>query len=575
MAIYKCKVCGGDLDINEETDKTKCSYCGSEQTISLSTTNTENNLNNSSKVLSVSTLSEISGAMQNLHLKCEAIPTEKAEKKKKNPWGIIFIVGIGIAIFMVANKNKEDSSELPVETTKSEIITTTSIEVETLTTTQITENMENVLTDSFAEDDVTVVEGETSIIKAISYNDVPIYSYLGENLSNIKSDFSEVNYSKFGDTIDGKTVYYCSCDDLWFVYTEDDIIIGVSAYSNQAVLMDKPLNITAVELINDYQAVISDDSYEDSNTLKCTISDTSISATFVFYDSNSICDEVVFTLTTQNEAVSTSKEVSEENAETNNQVFVETEATVNDTSLTQVASETLPAKEQLIYSECNNGIYIYDEYTYHIEIKQYVSEEPVVTIPSEINGKPVTAIGERAFHNCWYITNVTIPDGVTEIGDRVFGYCTGLTDIKLSNGLEEISFEMFLECTKLNNVVVPESVKVIDGHGFANCFALTNLTLPDSLSKIGYGAFNNCTGFESMIVPAGVTEIDSMAFAYCYNIVSITLPEGLKSIGDYAFYDCTSLININIPDSVEYFGTSVFWRCPDSAIESIPERFLY
>ncbi len=46
-----------------------------------------------------------------------------------------------------------------------------------------------------------------------------------------------------------------------------------------------------------------------------------------------------------------------------------------------------------------------------------------VVIPAEINGKPVTAIGEGAFSGWTSLTSVTIPDSVTEIEWNAFYGC--------------------------------------------------------------------------------------------------------------------------------------------------------
>ena len=52
-----------------------------------------------------------------------------------------------------------------------------------------------------------------------------------------------------------------------------------------------------------------------------------------------------------------------------------------------------------------------------------------IYIPSEYNGKAVTAIGENAFRNCDYITSVTIPDSIEYIYRYAFASCDLLTDI--------------------------------------------------------------------------------------------------------------------------------------------------
>ncbi len=64
----------------------------------------------------------------------------------------------------------------------------------------------------------------------------------------------------------------------------------------------------------------------------------------------------------------------------------------------------------------------YGDYSYEIlsdgtvEITGYNGNETEVTIPSSINGKKVTSIGDDAFFECTSLTSITIPDSVTSIG---------------------------------------------------------------------------------------------------------------------------------------------------------------
>ena len=39
MAIFKCKMCGGDLDVVDGMSVAECEYCGTEPDISEETTN--------------------------------------------------------------------------------------------------------------------------------------------------------------------------------------------------------------------------------------------------------------------------------------------------------------------------------------------------------------------------------------------------------------------------------------------------------------------------------------------------------------------------------------------------------
>ena len=58
-----------------------------------------------------------------------------------------------------------------------------------------------------------------------------------------------------------------------------------------------------------------------------------------------------------------------------------------------------------------------------ITITGYSGEGGAITIPDEIDGLPVTSIGNFAFYLCTGLTSVTIPDSVTSIGYDAFAGC--------------------------------------------------------------------------------------------------------------------------------------------------------
>ncbi len=129
-----------------------------------------------------------------------------------------------------------------------------------------------------------------------------------------------------------------------------------------------------------------------------------------------------------------------------------------------------------------------------------------VTIPSMINGLPVTSIGHQVFRYRSSLTSVTIPDSVTSIGD-----------------------DAFVGCTSLTSVTIPNSVTNIGDGAFGGCTSLTSVTIPDSVTSIGYWAFDSCTSLTSVTIPDSVTNIGDGAFWGCYSLTSIKV-DGLNSV---------------------------------------------
>lgn len=235
-------------------------------------------------------------------------------------------------------------------------------------------------------------------------------------------------------------------------------------------------------------------------------------------------------------------------------------------------------------------------------IKKYNGNDAVVNIPSEINGTPVTTIGNAAFRDS-SVTSVTIPASVTEIGSNAFAGCTNLTSVHYAGDWSNLTiqsgnpavqdaaneqlfdFKFILNNTAVivtryrykgtaADVTIPSCYKgkpvtMIDHAAFFNS-VVTSVTIPDSVTSIGDNAFGFCSQLTNISIPNSVTDIGFSAFAHCTSLKSITLPSALSSISEALFSGCSQLTTIQIPDSVPSIQSCAFYHCRNLETIRIP-----
>ena len=249
-------------------------------------------------------------------------------------------------------------------------------------------------------------------------------------------------------------------------------------------------------------------------------------------------------------------------------------------------------------------------------IKKYNGNDAVVNIPSEINGTPVTTIGNAAFRDS-SVTSVTIPASVTEIGANAFADCTNLTSVNYAGDWSNLTiqsgnpavqdaanaplfdFEFIppdntaVIVTRYNgtaadvtipsrykgkpvtiidhaaffnsvvtSVTIPDSVTSIDDNAFGFCSQLTNISIPNSVMYIGFSAFAHCTSLKSITLPSSLSSISEALFSGCSQLTTIHIPDSVPSIQSNAFYHCRNLETIRIPVSVTLIETDAFAGCP-------------
>ena len=206
--------------------------------------------------------------------------------------------------------------------------------------------------------------------------------------------------------------------------------------------------------------------------------------------------------------------------------------------------------------------------------------EDTLTIPSEIEGAPVTKIDGYTF-NC-RATQVFIPKTLVDIdldGSNPFDEMPCLTEIVVEEGnpvFETINGVLF---NKQENALIayplgrtdtsyaiPEGTRTVIRNAFYKA-PLTEITFPSTLTELKREAFNGCEGLKRVELPEGLTEMGRGVFLYCFGLTEAILPESLTVIPTEAFFNCSALASVRVSSQLTEIGSSAFSRC--YALESI------
>ncbi|MDD6146084.1 MAG: leucine-rich repeat domain-containing protein [Oscillospiraceae bacterium] len=271
-----------------------------------------------------------------------------------------------------------------------------------------------------------------------------------------------------------------------------------------------------------------------------------------------------------------------------------------------------------------------------IEITGYTGNSDYVDIPSQIDEKNVTSIGNSAFGGCQSLRTVEIPFGVQSIGEEAFGSCMSLEKIEIPESVKTIGEGAFSHCISLTKAVLPSGLKSIEPILFKKCYKLAEIEIPESIEKIGSCAFLLCKSLKTVVIPGSVKKIDVGAFMVCPTLERITvdannmyyssdengvlydkdktvliqypignkrmefkMPDSVTKIDYYAFAGgiyleklqfsknlqrmeecafafCLLLEDIELPESVEYVGIGVFYdiyKLKNITIKSMNAQF--
>ncbi len=141
-----------------------------------------------------------------------------------------------------------------------------------------------------------------------------------------------------------------------------------------------------------------------------------------------------------------------------------------------------------------------------------------IIIPKEIDGLPVTSIGENAFKNATF-NDIVMPDTIKAILCMAFYGCKNLTEIELPKELIYLGHFAF-QSSGLHHVTIPNNVTVIEDWCFCYCEDLMSVTFGNKLLRIGERAFDH-TKVKTYIFPENVQTISYDAFCNGYMQIDV------------------------------------------------------
>lgn len=200
-------------------------------------------------------------------------------------------------------------------------------------------------------------------------------------------------------------------------------------------------------------------------------------------------------------------------------------------------------------------------------ITRYTGNSARVDIPAEIGGVPVKVIGEDAFHGCYSLYYLTIPESVESIENRAFYQASNLCYISLPSTLRTIGEEAFYNA-QARRIDWKEGLEEIGARAFQYSFD-TMLALPSTVRTIGESAFEG-SWCRELYLSGDLESIGSRAFANTsLNYMAFDFYEPIDIAAD-AFTD-TYIADLDLPwdssfENRDAYAALLVEQCPDCTV---------
>ena len=244
------------------------------------------------------------------------------------------------------------------------------------------------------------------------------------------------------------------------------------------------------------------------------------------------------------------------------------------------------AKQVALEPKMPAGRYDYTETDHGIRLDSYEGKETTITIPSTIDGKPVTEIGNIFAKTEQTIECLIIPASVNVINRQTIRHLerieldSGNTAFQLKDGVlfssDGTKLILYPNADSRTTYIIPEGTMEIKESAFLNAAQLTKIQLPKSLKLIDSGAFRNCKGLMEITIPDNVETIGDSAFKQCHALREISIPWHVIEIGRDIFEECELLEAIHTSSgSFAAFYLNKQKMPVKMDLETIPVQFPY
>lgn len=208
---------------------------------------------------------------------------------------------------------------------------------------------------------------------------------------------------------------------------------------------------------------------------------------------------------------------------------------------------------QVVWTEDDNG---------EVKILSYTGTAEHLIIPTEIEGMPVTSIGDGAFAENTTLKTLIIPESVTRIGTGILAGCEALNALqtpligKDKDAVQYLGYLFGATTHEDNARDIPASLKcfclmgewqTLPAYALFDCNDLICLGLPETLTIIEKFALYNCASLRQIDSLERIVTFGDRAMMNCSSLQTVTLGSTLQTVGFGAFEGCESIRAMKLP----------------------------